>query len=389
MKDLIFDRESGNLGGISQLVFFAENEVNVFGDIIAGQIYEILFLDQNIEPATADIIPYSSNFSEVQKAPDLFEYEFTCKIAKDEIDKRTALLLVDNNKLIAKVTDNNNEIRLIGEPGNACIVESTLDKGVGVSDTNHYLLTFTWKNRFRAPFANELYIATADYECLNPVVPVPVAAQDYTTSIDIKNNSPHNYTATQNFELQGIGSDSVTKTIAANSTETFEVTFSIPANAIGFYNLIRTGECESTEQINVPNYATYKEASALVVTTDSEIILYDDAIIIEDGTVTHSGNAVLFVEDNKIKVSNAGTVYDLQFEDDAANQYRFPVAEQNGWTLHDVRQVKMAIVNNCSWATQNELFYNLQFGATKVIDDDTANIIYVPYSGTKTKIYAP
>jgi len=155
-----FDRETSNFGGIQELNFFAENEVDNFGDIISGQIYQVLFVDPATVPASANIIPESSSFVEIQKAADLFDYEFVCKIAKDSIDKRTALLLFDNNKLIAKVTDNNNHVRLIGEPGNACVVETKLEKGQAVADLNSYTLTFTWQSRHRAPFADNLIYDT-------------------------------------------------------------------------------------------------------------------------------------------------------------------------------------------------------------------------------------
>lgn len=58
---------------------------------------------------------------------------------------------------------------------------------------------------------------------------IAAAGRDFTTSIDIKNNSNNSVETTEYFILEGIKDvKSVTKTIAAGAIETFEVTFKIP-----------------------------------------------------------------------------------------------------------------------------------------------------------------
>jgi len=392
MKDLNFDKESANLGGINQLVFFAENELNVFGDIINGQIHTILFLNENVEPAVANIVQESGEFKEEQLERNLFKYEFTAKIAKDDIDKRAALLLFDNNKVIIKVTDNNNEVRVLGEPGNTCIVTTELDKGTAISNLNHYKLKFTWKSRFRAPFANNLQIITANLDCDNAITPNAIAGGTWTTSIEITNNTEFDYKAIQIFSIPTIAEEEVEKIILPHSTEIFEVALYLPSAIIGPFQLIRSGVCNSQYMLNVYNYSTLKDAYGIQANEDTTIEFYnnDDYVEIDDGQIYNRGDAVLYKEDNIIKVQTPGTIYNLGFQDTDSNFHLFPLCE-NHYTVHCVKSNLRAFVNNATWIKlkgENDYHYNQTYGATKLTDTDTGIISYVPYTESKTKIFA-
>ncbi len=159
MEGIIINKEQSNLGGINSAQYFAVNEVETFGDIINGAINEIALLP-DILPATLEHTSESGSFTEEQLSPNLFSYEFNCLVPRDKVSMRNILSVADRNKLIAIVTDNNGNKRILGEPQNGCLLTTKFGTGTKVAELNAYSLTFTWLSRYRAAYANTLTFLT-------------------------------------------------------------------------------------------------------------------------------------------------------------------------------------------------------------------------------------
>lgn len=175
------------------------------------------------------------------------------------------------------------------------------------------------------------------------------------------------------------------------SAESFNAKYYKTAKKFNVYiKFISINECQKIEHSNyllLENKieAIFKNANCISLTTASTIAFYDPDIIIDD-IVGGSGTASLSVYNNTIICYSAGYYYDLQIRDSLGNTYRFPLAEGNGYTIHDVNHVQRAIVNNHSWTTQNSFFYNLTYGCS-ILNLNNGKTIYVPYNTNKTKIY--
>jgi len=159
MDSILINKEQSNLGGINSAQYFGVNEVQTFGDIINGAINEIALLP-DILPATLEHTAESGSFTEEQLSPNLFSYEFNCLVPRDKVSMRNILSVADRNKLIAIVTDNNGNKRILGEPQNGCLLTTKFGTGTKVAELNAYSLTFTWLSRYRAAYANTLTFLT-------------------------------------------------------------------------------------------------------------------------------------------------------------------------------------------------------------------------------------
>ncbi|MDF1550853.1 MAG: hypothetical protein P1P88_23725 [Bacteroidales bacterium] len=161
MSDLKFNRENSNLGGIAEFKFIFERQLVQDIEIIKGQVVSMISTAPFIIP---DLTFNSSSFKETPKGINLFEYEFKGVVAQDDLDKLYDSIRTDTNKIIAIVKDNNNQSRLLGQNGNACLMELSFDKGKDVADLNKIELNLVWKSKERAAFANNVYIIPAMYQ---------------------------------------------------------------------------------------------------------------------------------------------------------------------------------------------------------------------------------
>lgn len=153
---LMIDRETGNMGGINAFSFIFESQLAASIDIIKGQATTLI--TSVFQFYTPDIINESSKFKEDKININLFEYIFTTNVSKDTYAKLQDLDLLDNKKVIALVKDNNNQVRLLGQKNNACVLNATFDKGTAVSDLNHYIIEIKWKSLHRAAIVPSIYI---------------------------------------------------------------------------------------------------------------------------------------------------------------------------------------------------------------------------------------
>lgn len=158
MSNLQFDREKSNLGGINGLKFIYEKELLRKIDIVKGRVYELVSYSEFIVP---DIVLESSTFKEDPKGLNLFEYEYTGFVARDDYEKLLDCISLDNSKIIAVVKDNNMVSRLLGNKSNGCLARLTFNKGKRVADLNAYQLTIIWKSAHRAAFITDMDLFTA------------------------------------------------------------------------------------------------------------------------------------------------------------------------------------------------------------------------------------
>jgi hypothetical protein len=147
--------ETTNLGGVNQFSFIFENQLASEIEIIKGQAIDIDILYPDF--TTPDLVLESGKFTENKKGMNLFEYKYTGKLAKDNYQKLLDCNLLDNNRIIALVKDNNNQTRLLGQKNNPAEIVIEFDKGQNVSDLNHYKLELTWLSKYRAAFMNATY----------------------------------------------------------------------------------------------------------------------------------------------------------------------------------------------------------------------------------------
>lgn len=162
MSLLIINRETGNMGGINAFSFIFESNLAFPIEIIKGQATTLIASTSNF--FVPDIVLEASIFKEERLNINLFEYKFSTKVAKDTYDKLQDCNLIDNNKIIALVKDNNDQVRLLGQKGNACEINMFFEKGKSVSDLNHYILEITWKSKYRAAIVPETYIIPTQIE---------------------------------------------------------------------------------------------------------------------------------------------------------------------------------------------------------------------------------
>jgi len=154
MDSLSFNREKSNLGGINKFSFLFEADLSGTITIIRGQVIEI---GNNTDFITAILVDSSATLKEDIKDLNLYQYKFSAKIARDDYDKLQDCELLDAYRVVAIVSDNNKQQRLLGNKDSACELKFSFDKGSKVNDLNHYQIEITWLSKNRAPFVPENY----------------------------------------------------------------------------------------------------------------------------------------------------------------------------------------------------------------------------------------
>lgn len=223
--------------------------------------------------------------------------------------------------------------------------------------------------------------ANANVSVLSATINDAYVGENVTASVVLKNQGLSTATGELNFNWGNSQTYVMNVFLIPGQELIVEDTIQATASMLGQQNMNISGVANTTLSYKVKGKAAFVQSNALQVTTNTVIRLYDENITIASIS-SWLGIAKIVLSNNKIVVSQAGTLYDIEFTDTQGNQYRIPCAEGGGWTLHDVKQVKRAIVNNHSWTKQDTLHYNLTQGVTQL-----DNGIYIPYSETKTKIY--
>jgi len=121
--------------------------------------------------------------------------------------------------------------------------------------------------------------------------------------------------------------------------------------------------------------------AACLQVTNSTIISFNNNIDLSGYSVTNSGTATLYIDNNTIRVTSAGTVYELKITHASNQSFIFPCCEGDLWQLHDINVGERAFLNTWNWTTQNVYFALLLLGGTKITSLlDTSKSLYVPYN---------
>ncbi len=251
MKNLIFNRETGNIGGINRVRFILPEEIYYIDDIINNEINTIL-VDNEEHIREIDIIQESGFYNEKELKNDIHETEIEFNVAKEELDKIKTLTKLSNNKILLIITSNNSTNRIVGLQDNFCRIISSFNSGQKVADINAYKLKVNHKSKFPNPFFTD-YLGVM-FECLNFTTSQAFMNFPFVVSIEIRNNSINNINdVEQIFEFENLDSVSVIHNIAAKTTVKFETTILIPTLATNNALLQLRGVCNSTKSINVLN----------------------------------------------------------------------------------------------------------------------------------------
>lgn len=156
----------------------------------------------------------------------------------------------------------------------------------------------------------------------------------------------------------------------------------------GNYSVEWGGACIGTLAFSVGGYIDVKNSSRLFGTSKTSV-LFETHLNITN--VTFLGHGSFTYDTDGLYFSSSFIANKIEFEADGET-YEFNFSEGYGYTTHLICKTDSSKSQRCfiaygNWILSSENDINRRNGFTEIKDDNTNNIIRVPYSDAKTKIF--
>lgn len=150
-----------NMGGARTFRFALVADIATLPPVVQGVVIgTTTFLVDGREWHTFQPIEDTAQLREPgdrERGGPLFEHEFTCEMAFENAALRMMVDSMVRVPVIAEITDNNGQVRRMGELGDPAWIMARNSTGRGVASRNSWELTITWKHERPCPVVDATF----------------------------------------------------------------------------------------------------------------------------------------------------------------------------------------------------------------------------------------